>query len=83
MLLPSSRTGHDNAPDTVATAPNFSVLVTKTQKLSGQIGNQNDSLHPNFGLYVLCNQIKLQNWGSKTQVTGQVRSVAFSHVLRG
>ena len=49
MFLRSSRTGHDIAPNTVANAPKFSVLETKTQKLIiGQIGNQNDSLHPNF-----------------------------------
>ena len=41
MLLRSSRTGHDIAPDTAANAPiKFSVLETKTQKLVAKLATK-------------------------------------------
>jgi len=70
-------------PDIVASGPKFSMLVTKTQKELAKLATKTISCILKFVLYVVCNQIKLQIDGSETQVASQVRSMAFSHVLRG
>ena len=49
--------GHEIAPDTVANAPKFTVLVTKIQKLVAMLATRTPYI---LYFYVLCDKIKLE-----------------------